>query len=200
MSAARKVERDPPAAPVEADRTPRVPPFSALYRDYFDFVWSCARRQGVGIEAIDDLVQEVFIVIHGRLSTLEHPAALRSWIYGIVRRTVSTYHRSRRARGGSRAAPVIEGQTHEPSQPTPLDLAEHNDQVKLLGSLLDELDPPKREVFVLAELEEMTVPEIAELVGVPVNTAYSRLRAARQAFEEALARRNAQRGGRLCRT
>ncbi len=200
MSAARKVEREPPAGPAETDRHPQVPPFSHIYRDYFDFVWSSARRQGVGLEAIDDLVQEVFIVIHSRLSTLEHPAALRSWIYGIVRRTVSTYHRSRRTRAGSKAAPAIEAQTREVAQPTPLDLAEHNDQVRLLRGLLEELDPPKREVFVLAELEEMTVPEIADLVGVPVNTAYSRLRAARQAFEEALARRIAQRGGRPCRT
>jgi RNA polymerase sigma-70 factor (ECF subfamily) len=59
--------------------------------------------------------------------------------------------------------------------------------------LLDDLDEAKREVFVLAELQELTVPEIAQSIGIPVNTAYSRLRAARQAFEEALARRAAQR-------
>ena len=82
---------------------------------------------------------------------------------------------------------------------TPFDLAEQNDQVKLLFSLLEELDEPKREVFAMAELDELTVPEIAEILEIPLNTAYSRLRAARQAFEEALARRSAAReagGGR----
>jgi RNA polymerase sigma-70 factor (ECF subfamily) len=74
--------------------------------------------------------------------------------------------------------------------------------VKLLSSLLEELDEEKREVFVLAELEEMTVPEISQAIEIPVNTVYSRLRAARLAFEEALARHAARRngGGRPCRT
>jgi RNA polymerase sigma-70 factor (ECF subfamily) len=189
VSAAR--ESPPQPGSVESDRTVRAPPFSAVYRDYFDFVWSSARRQGAGLEAIDDLVQEVFIVIHGRLHTLEHPEALRSWIYGIVRRTVSTYHRSRRTKRDSGSAPLLKSQTREPS---PLDVAEHRDQVKLLWSLLDKLDSAKREVFVLAELEELTVPEIADLLGIPLNTVYSRLRAARQEFDEAFARH--QRGGR----
>jgi RNA polymerase sigma-70 factor (ECF subfamily) len=79
---------------------------------------------------------------------------------------------------------------------TPSDLVEQNDQVKLLYTLLEELDEPKRDVFVMAELDELTVPEIAEILDIPLNTAYSRLRAARQAFEEALARRSAVREGR----
>ena len=71
-----------------------------------------------------------------------------------------------------------------------------NDQVKLLWSLLAELDEPKREVFMMVELDELTVPEAAEILDIPLNTAYSRLRAARQAFEEALARRTARLHGR----
>ncbi|MBN1612708.1 MAG: sigma-70 family RNA polymerase sigma factor [Polyangiaceae bacterium] len=194
VSAARKSPLQP--APAASEPTPRVPPFSAIYRDYFDFVWSSARRQGVGLGVIDDLVQEVFIVIHARIGTLEHPESLRSWIYGIVRRTVSTHHRSRRARAGA-TTPPFEVRAW---QPTPLDAAEHRDEVRLLSTLLETLDSPKREVFVLAELEELTAPEIAGVLGIPLNTAYSRLRAARQAFDQALARHNAQRGGRPCRT
>ena len=85
--------------------------------------------------------------------------------------------------------------------PTPFDLTEQNAQVQLLWSLLDELDEAKREVFAMAELDELTVPEIAEILEIPLNTAYSRLRAARQAFEAALSRRNAQLEGqgRPCR-
>jgi RNA polymerase sigma-70 factor (ECF subfamily) len=182
---------------VESDGAPRVPPFSAIYRDYFDFVWSSARRLGAGLDAIDDLVQEIFVVIHRRLGTLEHPAALRSWIYGIVRRKVSTYRRSQRTREGSGSALALECQTREL---TPFDVAEQREQVKLLSKLLDKLDSAKREVFVLVELEEVTAPEIACLLGVPVSTIYSRLRAARQAFNEALARHNAQGEGRPCCT
>ena len=80
--------------------------------------------------------------------------------------------------------------------PTPFDLAEQNDQVTLLFSLLEELDEPKREVFMMAEIDELTAPEIAEILQIPLNTAYSRLRAARQAFEAALERRSVARAGR----
>ena len=165
-------------------------PFENIYRQYFDFVWSSVRRLGVSPAAADDVVQEIFLVIHARLHTLEKPDALRSWIYSVVRRTVSGYHRSRRAKDASGIK--LASEPHALALPrTPFDLAEQNDQVKLLYALLEELDEPKREVFAMAELDELTVPEIAEILEIPLNTAYSRLRAARQAFEEALARRSA---------
>jgi RNA polymerase sigma-70 factor (ECF subfamily) len=78
-------------------------------------------------------------------------------------------------------------------RPSPADLAEQGDQVRLLYSLLEELDPPKREVFRLVEIDELGVPEVASILGIPLNTAYSRLRVARHEFEAALARRAAQR-------
>ena len=170
-------------------------PFETIYRQYFDFVWSAARRLGVSPAAADDVVQEVFIVIHSRLHTLEQPEALRSWIYGIVRRTVSGHHRAQRARETSGVGFSLEPDVAS-MQPTPADLAEQSDQAKLLWSLLGELDPPKREVFVLSEIEEFTAPEIAKILEIPLNTVYSRLRAARQTFEEAVARRKARREGR----
>lgn len=179
-----------------------LPEFPELYRRYFRFVWSCSSRLGVGQLEIDDVVQEIFMVIHGRLNTLERPESLRSWIYGIVRRTVSTYHRAKRTQGASTSALFAESDLQYPRQPSPQDLAEQSDQVKLLWMLLEKLDPPKREVFVLAELDEMTVPEIASALDIPLNTAYSRLRGARRELEEALSRFHAQSSqrGRTCLT
>jgi RNA polymerase sigma-70 factor (ECF subfamily) len=171
-----------------------VSPFESIYRQYFDFVWSSVRRLGVAQHAVDDVVQEVFIVIHSRLHTLERPEALRSWIYGVVRRTVSGHHRAQRMREHSGVALAVEPDVRTHPR-TPSDLAEQNDQVKLLYSLLEELDEPKRDVFMMVEIDELTVPEIAEILEIPLNTVYSRLRAARQAFEEALARRSALREG-----
>jgi RNA polymerase sigma-70 factor, ECF subfamily len=195
---------EPPSGPSSVDSAVpgTVPSFASIYNDYFNFVWGCTRRLGVSAEAMDDVVQEVFIVIHARQASLERPEALRSWIYGIVRRTVSTHHRARRVRESRDPHELSLHDRHATQQPSPLDLAVQTDEVRLLSSLLEELDEAKREVFVLAELDEMTVPEIAEVVGIPVNTAYSRLRAARREFDEGLARRAARRepGGRLCRT
>lgn len=162
-----------------------VPPFSRIYLEYFDFVWRCARSFGVETEAMDDVVQEIFIVIQTRLHTLQEDQALRSWIYGIVRRTVSSHRRARRTRESHMLRELAVVRSHQPS---PLEAAEQADRLRLLSSLLDQLDDAKREVFILAEIAEMSVPEIAETINVPVNTAYSRLRAARQAFEEALTR------------
>jgi RNA polymerase sigma-70 factor (ECF subfamily) len=171
-----------------------VPPFKEVYRQYFDFVWSSARRLGVEPAAMDDLVQEVFIVIHARLHTLERPDALRSWVYGVVRRTVSTHRRARRAQAD--AQPAAPPGTEAVSQaPTPLEQIERNAELELLARLLDELDETKREVFALVELEELSVPEAAEVLEIPLNTAYSRLRAARQSFELSLARIEARNKG-----
>jgi RNA polymerase sigma-70 factor, ECF subfamily len=182
-----------PPAGATAEVSPpraRLPPFREVYQRYFDFVWSSVKHLGIGTESIDDVVQEVFIVIHAKLHTVQQPESLRSWIYGVTRRTVSGHRRSRKVQGVSSSsdrledAPALAG--------TPLDAAEQNAQLAVLSSLLAEIDEPKREVFFLAELEEMTVPEIAEALEIPINTAYSRLRAARQAFEAGLARRAAR--------
>jgi RNA polymerase sigma-70 factor (ECF subfamily) len=179
----------------EADTGPPVtaaalPSFRWLYDAYFDFVWTSTRRLGVPLDAVDDVVQEIFVVVNARLSTVEQPASLRSWIYGVVRRTVSTYHRGRRVRSVSESHDPVDDLASA-TQPSPLDLTVLSDEVRLLWLLLGELGPLKREVFILAELEEMTVPEIAEAIGVPLNTAYSRLRVAREEFNEAFARHEA---------
>jgi RNA polymerase sigma-70 factor (ECF subfamily) len=178
--------------PVAHEDPTVTPPFRSVYQDYFDFVWSCARRLGVPPDAIDDVVQEIFIVVHGRLKTLERPASLRSWLYSVVRRTVSTYHRGRHTRNAHESPTAVIDDSASPMQPSPLDLAVLSDELKLLWRLLAALDPPKREVLILAELEEMTAPEIAEAVGIPLNTAYSRLRIARQEFNELVARAGAR--------
>jgi RNA polymerase sigma-70 factor (ECF subfamily) len=167
-----------------------MPTFVAIYREYFGFVWSSVLRLGVATAAMDDVVQEVFIVINSRLHSLQQPESLRSWIYGIVRRTVSHYHRARRVRAEFGA--TLEDQLEVPQPPTPFDLTEQNDRVKLFWSLVAELDAPKRDLLLMVEIDELAVPEVAEILQIPLNTAYSRLRAARQAFEEALTRRMPQ--------
>jgi RNA polymerase sigma-70 factor (ECF subfamily) len=189
-----------PAGPDPAPPMSDIPSFEEIYERYFDFVWSSARRLGAGETAIDDIVQEIFIVIHVKVRTLQKPESLRSWIYGIARRTVSNYHRATRAREASGIGLTLHHELELPLPRTPLDLTEQSDRVRLLWSLLDELEPAKREVLILVELEEMTVPEAAEALEIPLNTAYSRLRVARQEFEAAVARRALRdKGGQPCR-
>lgn len=176
-------------------RVSAVDSFPDIYRRYFDFVWNSARSLGVGRDTIDDVVQEVFIVIHARLHTLREPKALRSWIYGIVRRTALAHLRAQR----NRNAPVVDftDDIAHAAMSTPSDVTDQSEQAKLLWRLLEKLDDSKREVFVMAELAEMTIPEIAQALDIPLGTASTRLRAARKSFEAALARfkANQSRGG-----
>jgi RNA polymerase sigma-70 factor, ECF subfamily len=168
-----------------------VPSFQAIYKQYFDFVWASARHLGAAGDAIDDVVQDAFIVIHARLATLQNPEALRSWIYGVVRRTVSDHRRSRRTRDAAGARFGAEQKSAGFSPPSPLEMTERNADLELLESILAELDEPKREIFVVVEILGMTVPEVVQVLEIPLNTAYSRLRLARKLFDEALARHEA---------
>lgn len=161
-----------------------IPPFKDIYTNYFNFVWSSAGHLGAPKDAIDDLVQDVFLVIHARLHTLQRPDALRSWIYGIVRRTISDYRRAKRTR---ETLGATLGAEPKPSNPSPLDITEMNSDLAILRGILASLDDQKREVFVMVEVLEMSVPEVAQAIEIPLNTAYSRLRNAREAFNEALA-------------
>jgi len=172
-----------------------LPAFDVIYHRHFDFVWSSSLRLGVSPAAIDDVVQEIFMVIHSKFQSLRQPTSVRSWIYGIVRRTVSDHRRAQNRRAHWTGALALQMMIDQRRAPTPLDLKEQNEKVELLFSLLNEIAGPKREVFMLSELDEMSVPEIAEALEIPLNTAYSRLRAARRAFEEALSRRGTQAEG-----
>lgn len=131
-------------------------------------------------------------MIHAKLHTVQQPESLRSWIYGVVRRTVSRHRRARKVRDNTRAEWAELDSAAATTTMTPLDHTERDDAVALLSSLLNQLDETKREVFFLAEVEEMTAPEIAQALEIPLNTVYSRLRAARLAFEAALARHTAR--------
>jgi RNA polymerase sigma-70 factor, ECF subfamily len=179
----------PPSEKAEGTRARRASgTFLDLYEAEFVFVWRISRRLGVAAADLDDFVQEVFVVIHRRLGEFEGRSSIRTWIFAIVFRRVSAYRRGRR-----RAPFVNEEATdaHDEDAASPLDAAEQRERVALLHSLLDKLDDEKRAVFVLSELEQMSVPQIAEATQANVNTVYARLRAARVEFQQAYARHKA---------
>ena len=176
---------------VVRDRT--VLRLEEIYDRHFDFVWRSARRMGVHEAAVDDVVQEVFLVAHRRLSGFEGRSSVKTWPFGILLRVVSDHRRRLRRKGGHSELP--EGLAAA-ERSCPAEQAQQRAKVRLLHSLLDELDDDKRAVFVLAELEQMTAPEIADALSIKLNTVYSRLRAARKKFEAALARHRAREAAR----
>jgi RNA polymerase sigma-70 factor (ECF subfamily) len=164
-----------------------------VYEAHFDFVFRTVRGLGVAPNAAEDVTQEVFLVVHRTLDAFEGRSSIKTWLFGIAR-NVAYHHRralGRRIVSVPGNDAVLEAAHDEAARP-PDDLTERALAARALDALLNELDDSKREVFVLVELEEMTMPEVALTLGINMNTAYTRLRAARRQFEEALARHRAR--------
>ncbi len=163
--------------------------FEELYAKNVHFVWRTVRLLGVPESLIEDAVQDVFIVVHRRLADFQPSTSARAWLYQIARRVARDYRRRIRRKGGLDPLP----ETLPDDHPDAADQYEQREAVKLLGEVLAELDERAREVLIFTELEEMRAPELAELLGEPLNTIYSRLRRARLAFNQALERRRGAR-------
>lgn len=164
--------------------------FERVYDQFFDFVYRNARRLGVPASAADDVVQDVFLVLHRRLAEYDGRASMQSWVYGILANTVRDYRRAYRRK----QAPLVATQRDEDwgpasSRGSPELRAERGQDVALLMELLDELPEAQRELIVLADLEQLSVPEICSCIGGNSNTVYSRLRVARETLKSKLSRR-----------
>ena len=174
-----------PEAPILRETKPKELCFGDMYEEYFDFIWRSARRLGVAESNLDDAVQDVFLTAHRKLGEFEGRSSIKTWLFGILLLTVRGYRRT------AQRKPVYALTTEniaDQNQSGPLEFTARTEAVEQLYRLLDSLDDEKREVFVQAELAQMTAQEIAEVMGVNINTVYSRLRAARRAFEEAVTR------------
>lgn len=176
----------------EATAPATLDDFGALYDASVAFVHRSARRLGVPEASVEDVVQEVFVVAFRRRAEFRGESTVRTWLYGIVLRTVR-HHRRTAVRAGLHGVLASSVPDHAregvaaPAATRPDRATEARDAYRTVLAALDRLDDDKREVFVLAELEEMPIVEIATLYGLKPNTAYSRVRLARAAFEAALA-------------
>ncbi len=181
--------RTGPVTAEEVAQALDLPSFAEVFKTYSAFVWRVLLRLGVAEADVEDVAQEVFLGVHRNLARFEGRCSLRTWVYGICHRRAVDYRR--------RAHMRHEVTTDEPpdagseaDQEDGLDLANARRQ---LANVLDSLDEDKRAVFVLFEIEQVPMEEVAEIVGCPLQTAYSRLYAARRKIEGAASRLRAQR-------
>jgi len=166
--------------------------FDSMYQAYAQFVWRNARRLGVPSAAAEDVMQEVFLVVHRRLAEFQERTSARAWLSAILIRVVRAYWRRHRTKDGPRMDPPVEPDSIvDAGAPTPHDSLEHVDAVRELYAVLSCMNEQRREVFILSELEELTAPEIADALEMNVNTVYFRLRTARKEFERIVLRRAA---------
>ena len=164
--------------------------FESVYDDNFTYVWRAARRLGIPSADTDDVVQEVFVVAHRKLPGFEGRSQVKTWLFKILLHVVRHYLRTQARKPGHRpsslAAEVED--LRDGRGGGPAEAVERADAVRVLDGILACLGAEKREVFVLAEIEQLSVVEIAQVLGANLNTIYSRLRVARQEFERAVAR------------
>jgi RNA polymerase sigma-70 factor (ECF subfamily) len=152
------------------------PTLRQVFDEHAAFVWRTLRHLGVPESDIEDSCQDVFVAIHRKLDGFEGRSSLKTWIYGICLRVASDRRRRAHVR---RELPVADLPSRA-VEPTQVDDYERGRARALLSALLDQLDEDKRAVFVLYEIEGLPMKEIAKAVGCPLQTAYSRLHAARR--------------------
>ncbi len=152
--------------------------FDALYDEHFAFVWRSLKRLGVPVEALDDAVQDVFIVALRRRSDFRGQSSERTWLFGIAHNVA---HEQRRKLRRAAEHEALDEALSAPN-PSPLEALTTAEALRFVRSFLETLDADRRAVFVMTELEQMPAPEVARALGVNLNTVYSRHRAARLEF------------------
>lgn len=186
-------KNEPAAAAAERDSA--LPDEVAdLYERHFDFVWRNARRLGVPDAALDDVVQDVFVVVCRSLAAFERRSSVQTWLFGILANIVTRQRRTalrRRARLPPGDAEEI-AEVPALGQPSPHDLNVERQAAELLYELLSTLTEDKRTAFILVELEQRAPLEVAEATGLNVNTIHGRVRAARLQIEAGIARHHAR--------
>lgn len=148
----------------------------AIFDEHARYVLRTLRHLGIKDADVEDVAQEVFVTVHRKLPEFEGRSKLRTWLYAICVRVASDHRR--------RAYVVRERVTEQP----PIDTGErtgaepdlHVESRAFVESLLETLDDDKRAVLVLYEIEGLSMREVADVVGCPLQTAYSRLHAARE--------------------
>jgi RNA polymerase sigma-70 factor (ECF subfamily) len=161
---------------------------NAAIDEHFDFIWRLLRRLGLRPADADDAAQHVFMIATQKMHAIA-PGSERSFLYGTAVRVASNARRAeqRRREDSDEALTRQLSSSVHPEQRQTLDEA-----WALLDELLDRLPGELRRVLVLADIEQVEVAEIASLEAIPVGTAASRLRRARDAFGEELKRSSAR--------
>lgn len=166
-----------------SERSPDVA-FRQLFDAHASYVATSLGRLGVDVRDRDDLVSEVFVRVHRELEAYERERPIRPWLFAFAARVASEHRRLARHR-----REILGDPPDVPSsEPMPDRRLEERDAHRVIHEALETLDADKRAVFVLHDLDDTPIPEVARALKIPEGTAYSRLRAARAEFTAAVRR------------
>jgi RNA polymerase sigma-70 factor (ECF subfamily) len=159
--------------------------FEALYRAQAGYVMHSLRRLGVEERDVEDVAHDTFVIVGRKLADYDVARPVRPWLFGIVFRVALDYRRSARVQK-ERLDPLHEAQEVVDGRPPADAHVERADAQRLVLAALETLRLEARAVLILHDIDEVPVPEVATALGIPLNTAYSRLRLARAQFEAAV--------------
>lgn len=166
----------------------------ALVASHHAFAWRTMRRLGVPQNDVDDAVQDAFLAAARKLGTVT-PGREGAYLFGIIIRVAANRRRAT-ARSREQVDDEVSGQAA--LELNAEQLLDHKRYRQLLDDILDSMDLPLRSVFILHELDDFDMPEIAQMLEIPVGTVASRIRRARELFQLAIKRYQARtnpRGG-----
>ena len=155
-----------------------------VFASEFAWVWRTLQRFGVRQADLEDLVHDVFVVFHARRAEYDTTRPLRPWLMGIAFRVASDHRR----RASYRNEMLQEPEEQADSKPSPESASARAAERRLLLAAFDAVEPERLAVLLLHDVDEVAVPQIAEALGIPLNTAYSRLRLARGELQRAVER------------
>jgi RNA polymerase sigma-70 factor (ECF subfamily) len=158
-------------------------PADVLFRSHARFVASFVFRLGVSAEAVDDVVQEVFLTAHRRGGYEDGPAQPTTWLAEIALRVVSTHKRGLRRKRTESNEEALSAAVSRAAGPD--DTAEQRETLRRVEAALGAIPIERRAVFILFEIEGESTDAIAEGLGIPAGTVHSRLHKARREFQEA---------------
>ncbi len=161
------------APPQEAPR----PDFRSIFDREFSYVWTSLRRLGVAPRDLEDVTHDVFVEVFRNLARYDAARPLRPWLFAFAFRFASDYRRLARHR-----VEVFEEPAGTSADPPADDVVAARELRAVITKALDSIELVRRGVFILHELDARPMAEIAETLGIPLNTAYSRLRVAREEF------------------
>lgn len=163
----------------------------SLHAEHADFVWRTLQRLGVRDVDLEDQLQEVFLVVHRRLSSFDPSVKPTTWLYGICLRVASAWRR-RAFRRHELSDEGAQAEARSSEAPGADEMIALQQAQSLLERALDALDLERRAVFVMFEIEGLSCATIAEMTGAPLGTIYTRLGAARREVEQFVTRMRAR--------
>lgn len=158
--------------------------FRQIFQLHFDYVARTLRLLGVGPNDLEDVTHDVFLHVFRHLGDYDPARPIKPWLYGFAFRLARDFRQLVRHRE-TMTADFSSSLDERSAADTLVSLRERQ---RLALRCLEALDDDEREVFVATVLEELTAPQAAEMLCIPLNTLYSRLRRARTKFEQRAAR------------